>query len=84
MRLQNRVTPFGDIIATPQRGTFTGNRGIPARGEVARRPRELHALLNVLPLARADAADAVDQFSVTIWISPDGLPPGSIASRTTT
>jgi hypothetical protein len=28
MPLQNRVTPFGDIIAIPQRGTFTGNRGI--------------------------------------------------------
>jgi hypothetical protein len=27
-RLQNRVTPFGDIVAIPQRGTFTGNRGI--------------------------------------------------------
>lgn len=26
--LQNRVTPFGEIIATPERGTFTGNRGI--------------------------------------------------------
>lgn len=26
--LQNRVTPSGDIIATPHRGTFTGNRGI--------------------------------------------------------
>jgi hypothetical protein len=26
--LQNRVTPFGDIIATPERGLFTGNRGI--------------------------------------------------------
>jgi len=25
---QNRVTPFGEIIATPERGTFTGNRGI--------------------------------------------------------
>jgi hypothetical protein len=25
---QNRVTPFGDIIATPERGTFMGNRGI--------------------------------------------------------
>jgi len=25
---QNRVTPFGEIIATPQRGTFMGNRGI--------------------------------------------------------
>ena len=28
MPLQNRVTPFGDIVAIPQRGMFTGNRGI--------------------------------------------------------
>jgi hypothetical protein len=28
MPLQNRVTPFGEIIATPARGLFTGNRGI--------------------------------------------------------
>ncbi len=28
MPLQNRVTPFGEIIATPARGMFTGNRGI--------------------------------------------------------
>jgi len=26
--LQNRITPFGDIIATPERGTLLGNRGI--------------------------------------------------------
>ena len=26
--LQNRVTPTGEIIATPHRGMFTGNRGI--------------------------------------------------------
>jgi hypothetical protein len=26
--LQNRVTPFGDVVAIPQRGLFTGNRGI--------------------------------------------------------
>jgi hypothetical protein len=26
--LQNRVTPQGDIVSTPQRGMFTGNRGI--------------------------------------------------------
>ena len=26
--LQNRVTPLGEIIATPHRGMFTGNRGI--------------------------------------------------------
>ena len=28
MPLQNRVTPFGEIMAAPQRGSFTGNRGI--------------------------------------------------------
>jgi hypothetical protein len=28
MTLQNRVTPFGDIVAIAQRGIFTGNRGI--------------------------------------------------------
>ena len=28
MPLQNRVTPFGDIVAISQRGLFTGNRGI--------------------------------------------------------
>jgi len=28
MTLQNRVTPFGDILAIPQRGLLTGNRGI--------------------------------------------------------
>jgi hypothetical protein len=26
--LQNRVTPSGDIVSTPHRGLFTGNRGI--------------------------------------------------------
>ncbi len=28
MTRQNRVTPFGDIVAYPERGTFIGNRGI--------------------------------------------------------
>jgi hypothetical protein len=28
MPLQNRVTPSGDVVSTPQRGLFTGNRGI--------------------------------------------------------
>jgi len=28
MPLQNRVTPFGEIVARPARGLFTGNRGI--------------------------------------------------------
>jgi hypothetical protein len=40
MPLQNRVTPFGDMIATPHRGMFTGNRGIihdPATKTLTRR-----------------------------------------------
>jgi hypothetical protein len=40
MPLQNRVTPFGDIVATPHRGLFTGNRGIihdPATKTLTRR-----------------------------------------------
>jgi len=28
MPLQNRVTPFGEIVISPARGTFMGNRGI--------------------------------------------------------
>ncbi len=28
MPLQNRVNPFGQLIATPERGAWTGNRGV--------------------------------------------------------
>src|SRR6266436_6598127 len=38
--LQNRVTPTGEIIVTPHRGLFTGNRGIlhdPATKTLTRR-----------------------------------------------
>jgi hypothetical protein len=28
MARQNRVTPFGEIVAVPERGTFMGNRGV--------------------------------------------------------
>ena len=27
MPLQNRVTPFGEIVGVPERGSFMGNRG---------------------------------------------------------
>lgn len=39
MPRQNRVTPFGEIIATPERGTFMGNRGVlhDAEGQIKRR-----------------------------------------------
>ena len=36
MPLQNRVTPSGDIIASRNRGLFTGNRGI--IHDLARKP----------------------------------------------
>jgi hypothetical protein len=39
MPLQNRVTPFGEIVAVPARGTMMGNRGIlhDAGGRLRRR-----------------------------------------------
>lgn len=38
MPRQNRVTPFGEIIATPERGLFMGNRGVlhDAEGRIRR------------------------------------------------
>jgi len=33
MPLQNRVTPWGEIVATPERGLFMGNRGCLHDGE---------------------------------------------------
>jgi hypothetical protein len=38
MPKHNRVTPFGEIIATPERGTFLGNRGVlqDAEGRIKR------------------------------------------------
>src|SRR5579884_3965447 len=38
MPRQNRVTPFGEIITTSERGTFMGNRGVlhDAEGRIGR------------------------------------------------
>jgi hypothetical protein len=35
---QNRVTPFGEVVAVPERGTFMGNRGVlhDAEGRIRR------------------------------------------------
>jgi len=40
MHLQNRVTPFGKLLATPARGLFMGNRGIlhNEQGELTNKP----------------------------------------------
>jgi hypothetical protein len=47
---QNRVTPFGDIVATPERGTFMGNRGAlhSAEGQLERAWRVRRWLVCVL------------------------------------
>ena len=46
MPLQNRVTPFGEIVAVASRGMFTGNRGIihdPATKTLLKRRWSSHA-----------------------------------------
>jgi hypothetical protein len=50
MPRQNRVTPAGEIIATPERGTFMGNRGLlhDERGRIVRPWREKRWLVCVL------------------------------------
>jgi hypothetical protein len=54
--LQNRVTPLGDIVATRERGLFTGNRGIihdpQTRTLLARRWTSQAWLICVAPVAR--------------------------------
>ena len=47
---QNRVNPFGDLIATPERGTLYGNRGciVDRDGKIARRFKELRWIICVL------------------------------------
>jgi hypothetical protein len=50
MPRQNRVTPYGDLVAVPDRGMFWGNRGqlLDARGELARFSRGRLWLICVL------------------------------------
>ncbi len=50
MPKQNRVTPFGKIIATPERGTLYGNRGclVDKLGEIARAYKEIRWIICVL------------------------------------
>ena len=47
---QNRVTPFGDIIATQERGTLYGNRGclVDSAGRIRRPFKEIRWLICVL------------------------------------
>ena len=48
MPLQNRVLPTGEIVAIPERGMFTGNRGIihdPATRTLLKRRWSIHAWL---------------------------------------
>ncbi len=50
MPSQNRVTPFGEIIATPERGTMYGNRGclVNSDGRIVRQFKEIRWLICVL------------------------------------
>lgn len=50
MPLQNRVTPFGDLIVTSARGTLTGNRGVlhNDRRQLTRRRWTTHAWIACL------------------------------------
>ena len=68
MPLQNRVTPSGDIIATPHRGMFTGNRGIihdPATktaDAALGQPGVAHLRLRIQgPAARGDGRPQLDR-----------------------
>ena len=47
---QNRVNPFGDLIATPERGTLYGNRGclVDKNGKIARPFKEVRWITCVL------------------------------------
>jgi hypothetical protein len=47
---QNRVNPFGDLIATPERGTLYGNRGciVNSDRKITRRFKEIRWLICVL------------------------------------
>ena len=50
MAHQNRVNPFGDLIATPERGTLYGNRGVlvDKNGKIARRYKDIRWITCVL------------------------------------
>jgi hypothetical protein len=50
---QNRVTPFGEVIATPERGELMGNRGVlhDARGRI-RRDWQVKRWITCLPAFR--------------------------------
>lgn len=50
MPSQNRVTPFGEIIATRERGTMYGNRGclVDSHGKIKRQFKEIRWIICVL------------------------------------
>ena len=50
MPRQNRITPFGEIVAVPERGTMMGNRGIlhNSEGRIRRRWQVKRWLLIVI------------------------------------
>jgi hypothetical protein len=94
MPLQNRVTPTGDIIATPHRGLFTGNRGIihdPATKTLLNRSAGRAGLAHLRlriprPAARGDGAAELDRAVLSRRghrASPPGTARASSAAATT-
>lgn len=84
----NRVTPLGEIIAVPDRGTFTGNRGClhDAEGTI-RRPWHLERWGCVLPnlLAAHSTERHIHRHEVTTDLdAPRVLPADSVPPRLTT
>jgi hypothetical protein len=66
--LQNRVTPFGEIVAIAQRGTFIGNRGIihdPAAQTLLRKRWSTNAWLVCLLEFRGPRRDVMARRSWT-------------------
>jgi hypothetical protein len=54
MPYRNRVTPTGDLLAVPERGTLTGNRGVlhDAGGQIVRRTQSRRWIICLLQFRR--------------------------------
>ncbi|MEZ4645645.1 MAG: hypothetical protein R3E31_23410 [Chloroflexota bacterium] len=70
MTRQNRVTPFGKIVALPLRGQFMGNRGIlhDARGEIIRPYQSKAWIICVLAFRETPASDAAGPLHPTFLL----------------
>jgi hypothetical protein len=70
--LQNRVTPFGDVVAIAQRGLFIGNRGIihdPATKTLLGRRWTTKAWLVCVLDYRAGRSDLRERHRIGKWVT---------------